>query len=261
LIAPALATIKTLLHEIEETLAGRGRSERLRDGLMVAISGPPNVGKSTLINLLARREVAIVSPYAGTTRDVIEVQLDLDGYPVTLIDTAGIRDTEDPVEQEGVRRARLRAAESDLVLWVTDAEHEQSEKVGTSAATMWVVRNKIDLDSVGEPAGTGTAIQPGQGSQATFRISAGRGDGISELVAALAAFALDYFGTGEDGLIGRERPMDYAVVWLSPDKAMSWPRRSYGWRLRRWAVCSAESMSRTFSTRSSGNFASGSNEL
>src|ERR1700723_2190377 len=96
---------------------------------------------------------------------IIEVQLDLDGYPMTLIDTAGIRDTEDPVEQEGVRRARLRAAESDLVLWVTDAEHEQSEKVGTSAATMWVVRNKIDLDSVGEPAGTGTAIQPGQGSQ------------------------------------------------------------------------------------------------
>jgi tRNA modification GTPase len=204
LIAPALATIKTLLREIDETLAAQGRSERLRDGLMVAISGPPNVGKSTLINLLARREVAIVSPHAGTTRDAIEVQLDLDGYPVTVIDTAGIRDTEDPVEQEGVRRARLRAAESDLVLWVTDAEHEQS-KVGTSAATMWVVRNKIDLDSVAEPANTRTTIQPGQGAQATFRISAGRGDGISELVDALAAFARDYFGTDEDGLIGRER--------------------------------------------------------
>src|ERR1700729_1592319 len=120
LIAPALATIKTLLHEIEETLAARGRSERLRDGLMVAISGPPNVGKSPLINLLARREVAIVSPHAGTTRDVIEVQLDLDGYRVTVIDTAGIRDTEDPVEQEGVRRARARAAEADLVLWLVD---------------------------------------------------------------------------------------------------------------------------------------------
>src|SRR5450631_2022062 len=89
LIAPALEKVKTLLLEIEEVLAAEGQSERLREGLVVAIAGPPNVGKSTLINALARREVAIVSPHAGTTRDVIEVQLDLDGYPVTVIDTAG----------------------------------------------------------------------------------------------------------------------------------------------------------------------------
>src|ERR1700728_2280664 len=143
LIAPALVTIKTLLREIEETLAAQGRSERLRDGLMVAISGPPNVGQSTPINLLARRGVAIVSPHAGTTRDVIEVQLDLDGYPVTVIDTAGIRDTDDVIEQEGVRRARLRAGESDLVLWMTDSEHESSNgEIKTSAdAAVWIVRN------------------------------------------------------------------------------------------------------------------------
>ena len=88
---------------------------------MVAIAGPPNAGKSTLLNRLARREAAIVSPYPGTTRDVIEVHLDLDGYPVTLLDTAGIRESDDPVEREGVRRARARAAAADLVLWVTDA--------------------------------------------------------------------------------------------------------------------------------------------
>src|SRR6202163_3115162 len=126
LIAPALAKIKALLAEIEEALAAQGQSERLRDGLVVAIAGPPNVGKSTLINLLARREVAIVSPYAGTTRDVIEVHLDLDGYPVTVIDTAGVRETDDPVEQEGVRRARMRAGDADLVLWIIDAQHEAS---------------------------------------------------------------------------------------------------------------------------------------
>jgi len=116
LIAPVLVRIKTLLGEIQSVLGAGGRSERLRDGLVVAIAGPPNVGKSTLMNQLARREVAIVSPHAGTTRDIIEVQLDLDGYPVTVVDTAGIRATEDPVEQEGVRRARARAVEADLVL-------------------------------------------------------------------------------------------------------------------------------------------------
>jgi tRNA modification GTPase len=207
LMAPALETIKSLLHEIEETLAAQGRSERLRDGLTVAISGPPNVGKSTLINLLARREVAIVSPHAGTTRDVIEVQLDLDGYPVTVIDTAGIRDTDDPVEQEGVRRARMRAAESDLVLWMTDSEHQRNENQleVPAEATLWVIRNKIDLDSADARAGAGTALLRKPNDEMTFRISAGRGDGITGLMAALTTFAQDYFGSGETGLIGRER--------------------------------------------------------
>src|SRR3982075_1232541 len=126
LIAPALTKIRSLVGEIEEVLAAQAQSERLRDGLVVAITGPPNVGKSTLMNQLVRREVAIVSPHAGTTRDVIEVQLDLDGYPVTVIDTAGIRETDDPVEIEGVRRARARAADADLVLWLADAPDEKN---------------------------------------------------------------------------------------------------------------------------------------
>src|SRR5436190_18100700 len=145
LVAPALAKIKALLGEIEQVLAAQAQSERLRDGLVVAIAGPPNVGKSTLMNQLARREVAIVSPHAGTTRDVIEVQLDLDGYPVTVIDTAGIRQTDDPVEQEGVRRARARAAEADLVLWLSHGLSEPVEQDGS--APIWLVRNKIDLET------------------------------------------------------------------------------------------------------------------
>jgi tRNA modification GTPase len=127
LIRPALKIARELRDEISSALAGAARGERLRDGLVVAIAGPPNAGKSTLLNRLARREAAIVSPHAGTTRDVIEVHLDLEGYPVTLLDTAGIRASDDPVEQEGVRRARARAAEADLVLWVVDAAEEADE--------------------------------------------------------------------------------------------------------------------------------------
>ncbi|HEY7971994.1 MAG TPA: tRNA uridine-5-carboxymethylaminomethyl(34) synthesis GTPase MnmE, partial [Xanthobacteraceae bacterium] len=129
LLAPALTIARALETEIAAALADSGRGERLRDGMVVAIAGPPNAGKSTLLNRLARREAAIVSPFAGTTRDVIEVHLDLGGWPVTLLDTAGIRDTEDPVELEGVRRARERAAGADLVLWVVDAGDLGSDSV------------------------------------------------------------------------------------------------------------------------------------
>ena len=192
LVAPALAKIKALLGEIEEVLAAQGQSERLREGLVVAITGAPNVGKSTLMNQLARREVAIVSPHAGTTRDVIEVQLDLDGYPVMLIDTAGIRETDDPVEQEGVRRARARAAEADLVLWLVDCDSAGPAVAG--AVPVWTVRTKIDIGP----------LQAGAG-RFDFRISASRGDGVKELISALVGFGRDYFGSGEGGLIGRER--------------------------------------------------------
>ncbi|MGA2054144.1 MAG: tRNA uridine-5-carboxymethylaminomethyl(34) synthesis GTPase MnmE [Bradyrhizobium sp.] len=206
LTAPALEMVKSLAREIEDVLAGQGRSERLRDGLRVAISGPPNVGKSTLINLLARREVAIVSPHAGTTRDIIEVQLDLDGYPVTVMDTAGIRVTDDAIEQEGVRRARVRAGEADLVLWVTDGEHEGggSEIETSPDAAVWIVRNKIDLDSAAERVGSAEGSQQAN-VKSDFGISASRGEGISELVTALTVFTRDYFGSAEDSLIGRER--------------------------------------------------------
>ena len=127
LLRPALNISMQLCHEIDETLATSTRGERLREGLTVAIAGPPNVGKSSLLNRIARREAAIVSPAPGTTRDVIEVDLDLEGFPVTLLDTAGIHDGSDPVEQEGIRRARARAASADLVLWVTEPSGQMGE--------------------------------------------------------------------------------------------------------------------------------------
>ena len=116
---------------------------------MVAIAGPVNVGKSSIINRLAGRPAAIVSPHAGTTRDVIEVHLDLGGYPVTVLDTAGLRDSADPVEQEGVRRARERAAQADLVLWVVDATAAEPAPppadLGDRSPETWVVFNKCDI--------------------------------------------------------------------------------------------------------------------
>jgi tRNA modification GTPase len=198
LIAPALLKLKALLADIENALGAQGQTERLRDGLVVAIAGPVNVGKSTLINQLARREVAIVSPHAGTTRDLIEVQLDLDGYPVTVIDTAGIRETEDPVEQEGVRRARVRAGEADLVLWLADTAGAPVEYHG--AAPVWLVRNKIDLVRP-HAAATDAQGRP----MAEFRISARHGVGLPELIEALVGFAQNYFDGSEGGLIARER--------------------------------------------------------
>lgn len=159
LAMPALQIARSLAVDIASVLAEGNRGERLREGFIVAIAGPPNAGKSTLLNRIAKREAAIVSPYAGTTRDVIEVHLDLGGLPVTFLDTAGIRETEDPVELEGVRRARERAAGADLILWVADgglatdddaviAMGARAGLSGTGRESMpiWRVRNKIDLD-------------------------------------------------------------------------------------------------------------------
>ena len=151
--------IAGLRAEIAAHLKDR-RGERLRDGLSIAIIGPPNAGKSSLLNLLARREAAIVSETAGTTRDVIEVHLDLGGWPVVLADTAGLRESADAIEQEGVRRARARAAAADLRVVVLDASgdwrKEMQAIIGTTdrwdPARDIVVVNKSDLAPV-EAAG------------------------------------------------------------------------------------------------------------
>ena len=134
-------------NKIQSHLDDARRGERLRDGVQIAVLGPPNAGKSSLVNALARREAAIVAATAGTTRDVIEVHLDLGGYPVTLADTAGLREAQNDVEFEGVRRALARAEAADLKLIVFDA----SEGAPTGApaalndANALVVFNKIDL--------------------------------------------------------------------------------------------------------------------
>jgi len=198
LLGPALTTARTLRDGVAMALADENRGERLREGLVVAIAGPPNAGKSSLLNRLARRDVAIVTPHAGTTRDVIEVHLDLGGYPVTLLDTAGIRETEDPVEVEGVRRARARAEAADLVLWITDATAVVGE--GASAAPagtqIWQIRNKIDLVGSGPPT---------RQSERTLAISALTDAGLPELIAALTRHAEAVLAGAEASLVTRER--------------------------------------------------------
>jgi tRNA modification GTPase len=208
LMTRALELIRPLADEISR--AGVGQGERLREGLRVAIAGPPNVGKSTLFNRLAGREAAIVSPFPGTTRDVLELHLDLGGYPVTVLDTAGIRDASDPVEREGVRRAGLQAAGADVVLWVLDAtasDREAARKVRASTqiaadSTAWIVVNKMDL-----VAGADRQRIESQFSAETVNVnlvSSTTGAGFDDLVNALARFAEGFF-TPEPALVARER--------------------------------------------------------
>ena len=204
LLGPALAAAEALRGEILGALADDRRGERLRDGLAIAIAGPPNAGKSSLLNRIARREAAIVSPYPGTTRDVIEVHLDLDGYPATVLDTAGIREPQDPVEQEGVRRALARAQAADLVLWVVDASLEDQAAPAApdgDSSAVWIVRNKLDL--LGYEPRPRTALDP-SGCRA-FAISAHTGEGIDTLLAALAEHAGRAFGWGEPSIVTRAR--------------------------------------------------------
>ena len=171
-----LGETEKLIAEVNRHLADGHRGERLRDGIHVAIVGPPNAGKSSLINRLARREAAITSPLPGTTRDIVEVAIDLQGYPVVLADTAGLRASDDAVEQEGLRRALRRAEEAEIRLFVFDAQRP-AEACGALA---WpgpdtiLVANKIDL-----------VRARGSVADSALPISALTGEGIDALLSAL----------------------------------------------------------------------------
>ncbi|MFG1478448.1 tRNA uridine-5-carboxymethylaminomethyl(34) synthesis GTPase MnmE [Xanthobacter sp. V4C-4] len=184
--------------EIDAALRDSLRGERVRDGLVIAIAGPPNAGKSSLLNRLAGREAAIVSSTPGTTRDVLEIHLELAGQAVTVLDTAGLRETVDAVEAEGVRRALARAEEAHLVLWLSDTGDEPPRALSGALR----VRTKMDLGGVCPAGWIGLSVlEP---------------DGIEPLLDVVARLFEGLVG-GEPALITRERQrrsLDLALGYL-----------------------------------------------
>lgn len=188
--------VSALALEIRHHLDGARRGERLRDGLMVTILGAPNVGKSSLLNWLAGRDAAIVAETAGTTRDVVEVQMDLDGLPVTIADTAGLRAAGDAIEAEGVRRALARAESADIQVLVWDATRPETRAVALEVrgqGPALVVRNKCDLGGESFDA------------QGDVSVSARNGAGMADFIGQITAEAAALAGDGRDSVPTRLR--------------------------------------------------------
>ncbi|MEN5247682.1 tRNA uridine-5-carboxymethylaminomethyl(34) synthesis GTPase MnmE [Brucella pseudintermedia] len=185
-------SLALLKREIENHIASGKRASMLRDGLQVVIVGAPNAGKSSLLNFLAGREVAIISEEAGTTRDLLEVKLDLGGIPVYVTDTAGLRETESVVEKIGIERARARMADADLVLVLEDMNDPIPIATEETSATLWTVGTKADLNDTSS-------------SDWTYRISTKSGEGLDRLLSDLQAFAEAQIGQIEDAVPTRQR--------------------------------------------------------
>jgi len=196
----ALAQARELTARLRPAIATHlddgNRGEILREGFQVALTGMPNVGKSSLLNALAKRDAAIVSEEAGTTRDVIEVRLDLEGLPIVVSDTAGIRVAEGTAEREGVRRSLAKARDADLVIWLSDvtaSECPLPPEIANRGEGVLHVENKIDL------------VASGKTCCGRLAVSAKTGTGIKDLTKRLAKRAGERIGIQEAPLITQAR--------------------------------------------------------
>jgi tRNA modification GTPase len=197
-----LAGLKSCSRAFEELRRTARVGRVLRDGYRVVIVGKPNAGKSSLLNRLSGEEAAIVTEVAGTTRDIVREQISIDGLAVELIDTAGLRDDPDRIEEEGIRRAREALKSADAVLWIQDANESPEQRIDEKfpeGAEIIIVRNKIDMTD--EQAGLAA-----DGSGAV-RLSAKTGDGIDALHECLRA-AAGYRNLGEGAFTSRKRHID-----------------------------------------------------
>jgi len=208
-LSPAFgAQVGKLAGEMRQLLATRTKGERIRAGLRVALLGRPNVGKSTLINALAQRDIAIVDAVAGTTRDILEARLDLAGFPVIVFDTAGMREDGDRIEREGMRRASNIAQASDLVLMLDDGDSSgepdllpfEPADMGSIPGGVWRIRTKIDRE--------GGVRSMEDGSDWDFRISAVTGEGMDALQDALASSALKSMASSGESVVAHARQAD-----------------------------------------------------
>ena len=190
--------LQALLDELQVHVADPRQGEVMRHGFRVVLAGRPNVGKSSLLNAIAERDVAIVTETAGTTRDVVEVFLDLGGYPVVLCDTAGLRVTGDEVEQIGVERAEAAVRSADLVVWVCDERGQWPAEMltDTDSDAIWI-RNKADLPFV-----SGSNVQ---GKQISAAVSAQSGEGIGSVLRQIEKAAAARFELTEDLGVARQR--------------------------------------------------------
>jgi tRNA modification GTPase len=180
--------IKTLSQNIDEHLKDKEKGQKLRDGLYVAILGPTNVGKSSIINRIAKKDVAIVSQIEGTTRDVIEINLDIRGYPVAIADTAGLRESKDTLENEGIKRSLERAKDADLKIIVVDATQnhkKQQHALDLIDEKTIIVINKADLVS--------KVIKDKIKDKQALVISAKENKGIDNLIKTIAEYTEKFF--------------------------------------------------------------------
>jgi tRNA modification GTPase len=229
-LSRSLSEARALLVEIERHIANARTGEIVRDGFRVVIAGPPNVGKSSLLNALARRDVAIVSPEPGTTRDVVEVHLDLEGYAVIVADTAGLREAPGPIEQEGIRRAKDRARRADLVLWLVDATQpvwQPPAGVTADAERLLVVVNKADCaPSTASSAHPGSGDAGQQRDAEPIRISALTGEGLPALVAHLASLVAARLEGAAAGLLPTQ--VRHRAALAACAEALTRLQRSHG---------------------------------